>query len=167
MVKEKIMAHSDIKGDYTMNDSFYENNYKFLYNYAVSHTGDEQLALDAVQDTFLWALIKEDEVKYSKSPTGWLFKTLRNVIGNEYQKKNKHRFVELGENLVSTYEVSCGIYELLPKSMPETDKTILIMRFEKCYSYDDISTNLGINATTCRKRLSRAVRKCRECEYVK
>ena len=45
------------------------------------------LAEDLVQETFLIAQKRLDRVTSSENPTGWLINTLKNVIGNTYQKR--------------------------------------------------------------------------------
>ena len=144
-----------------MIEKFYKDNYKSLLNYAIRHTGEVQLAMDIVHDTFVWALVKENEINSSISPTGWLFNTLKNIIGNEYQKKGKRQFEYLHEGMNYTYAAPCCVYEVLPQRLPLVDKELLAMRYEKCYSIGDIAATLGIKESACRKRISRAINYCR------
>lgn len=140
----------------------YKKEFNSMYDYALRHTGDRELAFDVVQDTFVWAIKKENDLTKSKYPKGWLFNTLKNVIGNNYQKKQRYTTVELNENTAFTYDRPCPVYELLPHNLDNSNKKLLILRYEKCYSYCDLSNVLNITETTCRKRHSRALNLCRK-----
>ena len=64
----------------------YVENYAHLIRTARSFVNAD-LAEDLVQETFLIAQKRLDRVVNSPNPTAWLVKTLRNVIGNTYQKR--------------------------------------------------------------------------------
>ena len=64
----------------------YIENYAHLIRTARSFVNAD-LAEDLVQETFLIAQKRLDRVVNSPNPTAWLVKTLRNVIGNTYQKR--------------------------------------------------------------------------------
>lgn len=77
------------------------------------------LAEDLVQETFLIAQKRLDRVVNSPNPTAWLVKTLRNVIGNTYQKR---RFIytelipesivdESGEHVLSVNDMYAGLID--------------------------------------------------------
>ena len=64
----------------------YVEHYSYLYRFARSFVNPD-LAEDLVQETFLIAQKRLDRVTGSENPTGWLINTLKNVIGNTYQKR--------------------------------------------------------------------------------
>lgn len=64
----------------------YVEHYSYLYRFARSFVNPD-LAEDLVQETFLIAQKRLDRVTSSENPTGWLINTLKNVIGNTYQKR--------------------------------------------------------------------------------
>ena len=64
----------------------YIRHYNDLIRFARSFVKND-LAEDLVQETFLIAQKRLDRVLSSKNPTGWLINTLKNVIGNTYQRR--------------------------------------------------------------------------------
>lgn len=64
----------------------YVEHYSCLFRFARSYV-NQDLAEDLVQETFLIAQKRIDRVIGSENPKGWLINTLRNVIGNTYQKR--------------------------------------------------------------------------------
>ena len=51
--------------------------------------------------------------------------------------------------------------ELLPAGLKPEERELLILRFERQLSYKEISDLLYISETACRKRLSRALARCK------
>lgn len=149
------------KEDHELFEGYYCAYFSKLFNFALKHTGDEQFAFDAVQDVFVIAMSKSREFFESASPSGWLFKTLRNVIGNEYQRRSRRATEPLDENIVIVVEDTASVIEWLPSDLSDADELIIIMRFQLCCTYKDISQAFRLNVPAVRKRLSRAIERCR------
>lgn len=70
-----------------------------MYRYAYfCLNGDETLACDLVQDTFLSALEKKDTFKGIASEKTWLFAILRNKIIDHYRKKKVRNEISLDDD---------------------------------------------------------------------
>jgi RNA polymerase sigma-70 factor (ECF subfamily) len=70
-----------------------------MYRYAYfCLNGDETLACDLVQDTFLSALEKKDTFKGIASEKTWLFAILRNKIIDHYRKKKARNEISLDDD---------------------------------------------------------------------
>ncbi len=56
--------------------------YPMLFEYARSSLANDALAEEAIQETFIIACNKPEELFASPNPRGWLVKALKNVISN-------------------------------------------------------------------------------------
>ena len=63
-------------------EEMYKEMYYSLSAFALSALNDRSLAEEAVQDTFRIACAKIDKFQFSANPKGWLYITLKYVIGN-------------------------------------------------------------------------------------
>lgn len=147
-------------------DSFieplYNDEYQRLFAVAYRKTGNLELAQDLVQDTFLLAIFNQKKLMDHPKPEAWLMQTLRNLILNElrlplYKTVSLHEAVEFPASTEST-----PIALLLPTQLHDSERQVLIMRFEQQMSYLEMSKQLGISEALCRKRVSQAVIHCRE-----
>lgn len=134
-----------------------------LYRYAYRLCGSAADAEDLVQQTFLTAQTKLDQVRSAEAVRGWLFAVLR----NNYLKSCRRR-----------QPLSAGDLELpldaLPQQVPqpplvdseelqaaldaladEFKVVVLMFYFEHC-SYKEIADQLGLPLGTVMSRLSRA-----------
>ena len=96
----------------------YIENYAHLIRTARNFANGD-LAEDLVQETFLIAQKRLDRVINSANPTAWLVKTLKNVIGNTYQKR-RFIYTELipesivdksGEHVLSVNDMYAGLID--------------------------------------------------------
>ncbi|MGB3375465.1 MAG: sigma-70 family RNA polymerase sigma factor [Microbacterium sp.] len=67
----------------------YLSNYRTLVRYAYLRVNDRALAEDLADDAFLLAWEKAPSPEAITSR--WLFATVRNLIGNEYQRRDRER----------------------------------------------------------------------------
>lgn len=138
-----------------------------LYAAALGILGHGPQAEDAVQDAFVVALRKLDQLRDPASVGGWLHSVLRNVC---YAKLRAGRAEILREELPMRAEPSEAFVEesigrLAQREwiwaalgrLPETLRTAAMLRyFGSRSSYEDISAILGVPVGTVRSRLSRA-----------
>ena len=74
---------------------------------AFRHTGDEELAADLVQEVFVTAIMRiEDVYKLSANPRPWLYKVLNNLMRRELAKAHHTREIPISE------ETQLGAVEL-------------------------------------------------------
>lgn len=149
-----------------MNDSFfetlYDKMYESLYKLAVSVLRNPDLAHDIVQETFLIAYKKLDNLKSSPSPNGWLVKTLKNVIGNllKQQERLARCFitVPLDENMPAPHQ-PLSLYTQYRGLIDDASLRLLIYVYGKNETYQETADELGISLDTCKKRIQRARQK--------
>ena len=134
----------------------YIKHYGYLIRFARSFVKND-LAEDLVQETFLIAQKRLDRVLSSENPTGWLINTLKNVIGNTYQRR---QFIytklipetvidESGEYVYSVNDMYAGL-------IGEEALSLLIWVYCEDISYPEAASRLGISLSACKKRIQRA-----------
>lgn len=133
---------------------------------AYRRIGDWHLAEDLVQETFLTACWKANQICSHSNPTAWLYKTLNNLIMRELHR-SYHKDVALDEWNEARESMNLPMHLYLPTGLSEQDKELILLRIDKKLSFDEIAEYYGITNDACRQRLSRAIRKCRsllDCE---
>ena len=119
-------------------------------------------APDIVHDVFLLAWQREALLAAHENPGGWLFRTLQFRILRENALAHHHReLLSPAPDFVPPEGASSALLELLPASLSPEEARILCLYFDEGYSHGTIGQILGIPAYLSRKRLSRAVEKCR------
>ncbi len=143
--------------------ALYAREYDVLCRAAYRTLGDWEAAQDLVQDTFLLALLRAEELPGHPSPGGWLTQTLRNLIRNERRKLAARGDAALeNADCLPAPEPPPDLGELLPTELSPQERELLRLRFSEQMSYREIGTRLGLTEGACRVRLFRAVEKCRE-----
>ena len=148
------------------NDRFqklYEDLHDKMLRVAYRMVGSVETAEDLVQNSFLLALFRENELMQHPNPDGWLMRVLQNLALNERRRVKRHPETSLDSLLGLAGETPANALEdMMPKQLSKADREILIWRFEQNMDYDEIADLLGISETGCRSRVSRAVKRCRE-----
>ena len=138
-------------------DELILHNYSIMLEYADHFFNNRDVAEDAVQDTFLLAQIKIDELLNSPNPAGWLMNTLKNIIGDLYRRRKKvmELCTPLEDSLATTaFSINPRLeYEGII-SRQELD--LLFWIYCDGLSYKEVSDKLGIGLSACKKRIQRA-----------
>ena len=143
--------------------ALYEELHDKMLRVAYRMTGSMDAAEDLVQETFLFALFRQDELLRHPLPEGWLMRTLQNLVLNERRKAAAHAEVPLDSLLnLADESAAAPLEEALPRQLSQQDREILIWRFEQDLDYSQIADRLGISETGCRSRVFRAIRRCRD-----
>lgn len=157
-----------------MTDENYENierlyklMYGDLYIYALSTLRSDELAEEAVQETFRIACQKPDDLFNSPRPEGWLKNVLKNVMRNMVRKRestsrlmsmyfwNNARNKSFTENEIKV--------ELLFEDLAEREDFILLKEMAvEGRSYLEMSSDRGISVNACKKRVQRAKEELRK-----
>ncbi len=143
-------------------DALYEREYDTLCRSAYRMLGDWDAAQDLVQDTFLLALLKQEELPCHPAPGAWLTETLRNLIRNERRRLVSHGEVPLADVELLPAEAPTAFADILPTSLTAEERELLTGRFERQMSYRELGAMLGISDGACRVKLFRTVEKCRK-----
>lgn len=155
-----------------MNSDFiidlYKKQGKILCYYLIKHGCNAQDAEDIVQDSFIKALQYIDGIERDKV-SSWLFTVVMNEFKNRLKRNkiiaihsidNENNYLELVEpemieNKVLSRELNNKIVTTLNK-LKESEKSLLIMKYDMDLSYREISGLIGINEDVTKTYLYRA-----------
>lgn len=148
------------KADLELFNMLYEAHWKTLHNMALHVLHDKSLAEELTQNVFETCICKFSEVREHEAPELWLKKVMKNKIGGEIKKLHVR-----GEH-TSTYsepvaETVGKLDDILPVSLPEADRQLLVWMYELELTSEEIAERLGISDNACRARLFRARVRCK------
>lgn len=140
--------------------ALYAREYALLIRTACRLTGEEALAQDLVQDTFVLALLHQQELAEHPHAEAWLLRTLHNLARNA-ERARARAALPLEEAEAVPAAAEAPLEELLPARLTEEERQLLLWRFRWQLSCREMAERLGISEAACRKRLSRALNRCR------
>lgn len=122
---------------------------------------DDLLSQELAQEVFLTAMEKPDAVCSSPNPKGWLYRTARNMMLNNY-KTTAHR-VRLVSDYLAVYGLERTIFmdpedlKVKYSALAETEEFKLIYDMAVLgKSQQEMSDERGITVVNCKKRVERA-----------
>ena len=143
-------------------NALYKSQYEKMIKLAYRMLGSMESAQDIVQEAFMLALIRWDEVSAHPLPEGWLALTVRNLVQNERRRYANHEEYPLDSFMEQPdTRQEYPLLHLLPKKLSEEDRQLLIWKFELQMDNRQIADRLGISMTASKNRVSRAVKRCR------
>lgn len=130
-----------------------------LYRFILKNVKDRDKAKDIVQDTYekLWLKVSETEAKNAKS---YMFTTAyRTMI--DYLRKDKRRgdMEEAPMIALSHNKQYSDLKEILDEALsklPETQRTVVMLRDYEGYAYDEIGEITGLNESQVKVYIFRA-----------
>jgi RNA polymerase sigma-70 factor (ECF subfamily) len=143
---------------------------KLLYNVALKYCGNTFDAEDVLQETYLLAFNKFDQLREKSKCKPWLLRILRNNFLKSYHKKKSRQRLsetdytdflknkmsaETAENILENTSGKQIIQQAIEK-LPPKYKEILILYYMEELLYKDIATSLDIPIGTVMSRLTRA-----------
>lgn len=140
-----------------------------LYRYACRLTGSDVDAEDLVQETFLIASEKIDQLRDSDRAFAWLVKILRGCRSRQHRRKLPTSAVSVEELAVTEPGRPAEIDEIDPErvlavldSLPDEYREPLLLYYFEELRYRDIADVLGLPLGTVMSRLARAKAYLRE-----
>jgi RNA polymerase sigma factor (sigma-70 family) len=135
-----------------------------LYAAALARLRDRDDALDQVQETFLVALTRIDDLRDPEAVGGWLHAVLRNGCLMQLRRTGREvltsdvveAVLKSGpEALLDRRAASEWVWSALD-ALPEEERlTVLLRHFTRCTSYQAIASLTGVPIGTVRSRLNR------------
>ncbi len=142
---------------------FIIENREYCYRLAFSYTKNQEDALDIVQESIVKALSKSkalDKPEYVKT---WFYKILVNTALDFLRKNN--RLINTDPLLMEIYdegtEDNYADFDLQKAidSLPENNRTIIILRFFEDLPLQEISEIVGDNISTVKSKLYSSLKK--------
>ncbi len=155
-------------GDQRAQMEVYNRYYKAMYNTAYRIVKDRAEAEDVMQDSFLAAFTKLDNLKEKVTFGSWLKRIVINNSIYHYNRNSKYNDVPL-DDVMYKVEENSGVpdnYEftnLKAKQVMDTMKELkdnyrvsLTLHLVEGYDYEEISDIMNISYANCRTTISRA-----------
>lgn len=152
----------------------YKRYYKAMYNTAFRILKDSNEAEDMMQDSFLTAFTKLDNLKDITTFGAWLKRIVINNSIYSYKKNNKYKDVPLDDVLYKVEDNSGSDedYELTKlkvnqvleamKSLKDNYQIGLNLHLIEGYDYEEICEIMNITYSNCRTMISRAKESLRQ-----
>jgi RNA polymerase sigma-70 factor (ECF subfamily) len=135
-----------------------------LYATAVGLLRSRDDALDAVQETFVVALVKLETLHESSAVAGWLHRVLRNTCLMRLRRNGRELPSDdvdgpvLGltpEDVIDQLVLRDWLWAAINTLTPDDRVTVLLRYFSRCRSYEAIASVTGVPVGTVRSRLHR------------
>ncbi len=130
-----------------------------LYRYLLKQIRDVELAKDLVQESFMKLWEKRNELKFDKSKS-YLFTIAHHAMIDHLRKNKKMIYAEIGENDAGSNEKNYSdLNEVLNQAvdkLPESQKTVILLRDYEGYSYKEISQITGLSEQQVKVYIFRA-----------
>jgi RNA polymerase sigma-70 factor (ECF subfamily) len=157
-------------GDRVAWNFLYRQHYPWMYATALHICGNSPAAKDAVQETFVTAYLKLQQLKDATAFAGWLKTILVRFCGRNknHQFTQAGRLASLDSNNTGEDEINkamdgCGrntkIYHCLSHLSDALQSVLLLRYFSEWSSYEQIAALLHIPVGTVRSRLNQAKQK--------
>ena len=167
---ERDLIARVINGDARAQRELYDNHVDRVYRLAYRLAGEDELARDFTQLTFIRAFERIAEFRHDSSLSTWLHAIGVSVALNGLRtvKKNRQRNVPLEEATGLRSGAAAAEPDLKARlaaaidSLSEKYRTVFLMHDVEGYTHDEIGAVLGIPAGTSKTRLFQGRAKLRE-----
>jgi len=169
-VEERELIARARLGDGTAERALYDANVDRVYRLSYRLAGDDDLARDFTQETFIRAFARLDGFRGESAFSTWLHRIATTVALNGLRKVKRfmRRETELEEasELVSRGRTSePDLKQRLRQAidaLPVGYRTVFVMHDVEGYTHEEIAGALGVETGTSKAQLSRARAKLRE-----
>jgi len=140
-----------------------KQNYKKVYQTVYSYTKDKYISEDAVQQAFIIAYKKLDQLKYKEKFASWVISIALNEAKQILNNQNNAKTTPLTDlhlnmpsnSKESNIELKEDIDTVLDK-LKEKETEILVLKYYADLTLQQIADFLGINLSNTKVRLHRA-----------
>ena len=159
-----------LRGDPRAERQLYDVHVDRIYRLAWRMAGDETLARDFTQDTFVRAFEKLADFRGDSSLSTWLHSIATSVILNGLKKVQRIHGREIGgdelpETMTAAREAEPDLKLRLKRAiegLPDGYRTVFVMHDVEGFTHEEIGAALGIQSGTSKAQLSRARAKLRD-----
>ena len=173
---DEELALSYINGNNRAFDELLSRSQEKIFNYIIYIVKDENLANDLFQETYLKAITKMQNGRYTDSGKffWWLTRVAHNVIIDYYRAQKSSRIVEptkdndlsnLNSNSVmdgcresemANAQVLRDVKKLM-EALPEQQREVVFMRYYQALSFKEIAKITGVSINTSLGRMRYAL----------
>lgn len=169
-MKELELVERARAGDQVAFRALYEASVERIFRLTYRMAGEEDLARDFTQETFLRAWQRLDQFRGDAAFSTWLHSIAVSVSLNGLRKIDRHRKRERSlEDAAPVASRSRGIdgpardrLKEAVDALPEMYRVVFLMHDLEGYSHGEIAQALGVAEGTSKARLFRARRRLRE-----
>jgi len=164
-------------GDAQAFEALYHRHRDYALRIAMRFTGERHLALDAVQDSFVYFYKKFPGFTLTAKLTTFLYPVVKHNALSLKKKAKRAQGDASEESLESQADSACGtdpaqaesiddLHALL-SSLPDAQREVLVLRFVDGLSVEEIAQALDIPPGTVKTRTHHAIKKLRESRAAK
>ena len=163
---EKLIELAN-KGDAEAFETFYYRYRDWVYHLAWRFTGNQEDALDVLQETFAYLLKKFPGFQLTASMTTFLYPVVKHISLTVRRRSRPHVSADevLSEIAASASEDTPDVRVELAavlRGLPQEQREILLMRFVDDMSMEEIASALNIPLGTVKSRLHNALHRLRQ-----
>jgi RNA polymerase sigma-70 factor, ECF subfamily len=159
-----------VSGDRLAARELYDSHAPRVFRLAFRLTGDDDLARELTQETFIRAFAQLARFRGEAALSTWLHRVALSVISNAMRKVKRFRSRETDLEEAGAMGTDTGtpdpelrdrLYRAIDE-LPEIYRVTFIMHDVEGYTHDEIAAALGVAEGTCKSRLSVARAQLRE-----
>ncbi|MEX2154058.1 MAG: RNA polymerase sigma factor [Gemmatimonadaceae bacterium] len=159
-----------VAGDRLAARELYDAQAPRVFRLAFRLTGDDELARELTQETFIRAFAQLGRFRGESALSTWLHRVTVSVVSNAMRKVKRFRTREadLDEASLMAVETRTADPDLRDRlhraidELPEIYRITFVMHDVEGYTHEEIATVLGVAEGTCKSRLSVARSQLRE-----
>lgn len=164
---EQELLRQIARGDQAAFRKLYEQHWNRLYFFALSWLKTNLQAEDTVQEVFLKLWINRSKLTHINSPADYLFISCRNTVINLLEKQaTRHKAMNspkaqgeepaTPDTMLQLKQLHADLWKAVDK-LPSQQRQIFRMSREEGLSHEQIAEKLGIQKTTVKNHLVRAL----------
>ncbi len=169
-MEEKRLVARVLDGDPVAEREMYEAHVDRIYRLTYRMTGDDDLAQEFTQETFIRGFDRLKQFRGDAALSTWLHSIAVSVVYNGMRKVKRlqKRHVELDETARLGHNPSHAEPDLKTRlakaidDLPAGYRTVFVMHDIEGYKHEEIAGVLGVKTGTSKAQLSRARAKLRE-----
>jgi RNA polymerase sigma-70 factor, ECF subfamily len=169
-VEERELIKRAVSGDVMAQRTLYDRHVDRVYRLAFRLAGDDELARDFTQETFIRAFERLGDFRGDSALSTWLYSIGVSVTLNGLRKVKRFRSreAELDDAITigtTTRRSEPDLKERLARAidaLPDGYRTVFLMHDVEGYTHEEIGVALGVQPGTSKAQLFRARAKLRE-----
>lgn len=166
MMTNESLMNAYQKGDDEAFNQLYQQLYKPLYSFLFRYTGEEQLSVDIVQDTFEQLQKKRHDFDAQKGMVkSYIFQIGYRLLMNKLNRRKRLRsffpFLVPIQTTSFSADDKLAVQQAIAK-LPEKQRGVILLAYYHDLPQEDIAKILEIPVGTVKSRLHQALKRLKE-----